>query len=370
MAAKTCEDYPVAPEDETCWYNLPMVGQKPKRTLPAGVLPAERGWSDEDPASRVRAKAPRPPDAPDHLASFDREPASRPQPSRTETHAERARTLVDQLITLGPKEAAPVIRRLLPLGNFALEEIARSFPGPLWRPAMPTDSLLPRPEEISASAAALAAFEVEAVPYLTRLMRSSSSQARYYATIICAAYDDAELVAPLAQVALDDDRESRRVALHLLRAYQHQSIYGAALGELRRCASDVARPLHIRRRAISALTQLRDERSAALFVDLLADSDRAIGTASRIGLRVLTAHDFGFSREPWLRWLSDRRAESRIQWLIEGLGDARANIRLLASRELWRLTRLLRPLSETADRDDFSVAQRHYERWWAKKHAG
>jgi HEAT repeat protein len=368
LPAKTCEDYPVAPEGETCWYNLSMVGQKPKRTLPAGVLPAKRAWSDDDPASRVRAKAPRPTDAPDHSASSDREPPSRTPPSRAETHAERARRLVDQLTTLGPNEVAPIIRRLLPLGNFALEELARSFPGPLWRPAMPTDSRLPRPEEISASAVALAAFDVEAVPYLTRLMRSSSSQARYYATIMCSACDDTELVAPLAQVALDDDRECRRVALHLLRAYQHQPIYGAALGELRRCASDVAGPLHIRRRAISALTQLRDEQSAALFVDLLADSDRAIGTASRVGLRVLTAHDFGFSRDPWLRWLSDRRSDSRIQWLIEGLGDGRANIRLLASRELWRLTRLLRPLSEIADRDEFSVAQRQYERWWTKNH--
>jgi HEAT repeat protein len=146
-------------------------------------------------------------------------------------------------------------------------------------------------------------------------------------------------------------------------------MYRSALGELRKCASDTARSLPIRRRAISALTQLRDEESAALFVDLLADFDRGIGTASRVGLRVLTAHDFGFSREPWLRWLSDRGHESRIQWLIEGLCDGRANIRLLASRELWRLTRLMQPLSETAGRDEFSMAQRHYQRWWAKTHA-
>jgi hypothetical protein len=116
------------------------------------------------------------------------------------------------------------------------------------------------------------------------------------------------------------------------------------------------------------LTQLRDEASAALFVDLLADSDRGIATACRIGLRVLTAHDFGFSRDPWLRWLSERGHEIRIQWLIEGLGDGRANIRLLASRELWHLTRFLQPLSETADRDQFLTIQASYRRWWAKNH--
>ncbi len=331
-----------------------MAGQKPKRPLPAGVLPATQPWDDDDPGSRVRAKPP------------PRAAGSEAAPPH-ETPQDRARTLVDRLIELGPNEIAPLVRRLLPLGNFALEELARSFPGPLWRPTLATDSRLPRPEEISASAAALATFAGEAIPYLARLMRSPNSEARYYATVICGSYANTELIEPLAQVALDEDRECRRVALHLLSAYQHEPRYRSALAELRKCASDVEQPLPARRRAISALTQLRDESSAPLFVDLLADLDRAIGTASRVGLRVLTAHDFGFSRDPWLRWLSERGHESRIQWLIEGLGDSRANIRLLASRELWRLTRFLQPLSETADRNEFVSAQKNYQRWWAKR---
>lgn len=334
-----------------------MVGQKPKRPLPAGVVPAEHKWSEEDPDSRVRAKPP---------PTVEDERASRSAP--VETPADRAHALVDQLVKLGPREIAPIVRRLLPLGNFALEELARSFPGPLWRPSLATDSRLPRPEEISASAAALATFDGEAIPYLSRLMRSPNAQARYYATVICGAYSDTRLIESLAQVALDEDRECRRVALHLLSAYQHEPRYRSALGELRRHASEVGKPLPVRRRAISALTQLRDEASAPLFVDLLADPDRGIGTASRVGLRVLTAHDFGFSRDPWLRWLSERGHEIRIQWLIEGLGDSRANIRLLASRELWRLTRFLRPLSENANRAEFVSAQQHYQRWWAKNH--
>jgi len=346
-----------------------MVGQKPKRPLPPGVVPAERSWTDEDAGSHVRAKVPSSESgAPDRSPESTHQPDSQSRPTPTATPADRARSLVDQLITLGPDDVAPVVRRLLPLGNFALEEIARSFPGPLWRPSMATDSRLPRPEEISASAAALATFEGEAIPYLGRLMRSSDSQVRYYATIICGMYSNPQLVAPLAQVSLDEDRECRRVALHLLSAYQHQPSYRGALGELRKCASNIAQPLPIRRRAISALTQLRDEQSAALFVDLLADSDRGIGTASRVGLRVLTAHDFGFARDPWLRWLSERGHEIRIQWLIEGLGDSRANIRLLASRELWRLTRFLQPLSESAERSEFVMAQHHYQRWWATSH--
>ncbi len=278
--------------------------------------------------------------------------------------------LADELVALGPREVAPIVRRLLPLGNFALEEVAERFPGPLWRPSLATDSRLPRPEELSACAAALVTFGSEGVPYLQRLMRHGSPHVRYYATIVCASFASNRLIEPLMQVALDEDRECRRVALHLLSAYQHEPVYRSALAEVRRHAADPSQPLPSRRRAISALTQLRDDASAALFVDLLGDSDRGIATASRVGLRVLTAHDFGFSRGLWLRWLSERGHEIRIQWLIEGLGDSRANIRLLASRELWRLTRLLQPLSETAGREEFVEAQRHYQRWWAKSHPG
>lgn len=334
-----------------------MVGQRRKHSLPAGVLPEGVHNGAEDSGSRVRARAPAP-----------AEETSRTHDAPVETPAERAQSLVDQLVTLGPEQIAPVVRRLLPLGNFALEEITKRFPGPLWRPSLATDSRLPRPEEISANAAALATFEGEAVPYLARLMRDPSATVRYYAAVICGAYANTSLIEPLMQVSLDEDRECRRVALHLLSAYQHEPVYRGALAELRLCASDIALPLPVRRRAISALTQLRDDSSAPLFVDLLADPDRGIDTACRVGLRVLTAHDFGFSRDPWLRWLSEQGQETRIQWLIEGLGDGRPNIRLLASRELWHLTRLLQPLSETAARDEFLTAQRNYERWWTKNH--
>ena len=345
-------------ESPRSWYNQAMVGQRRKHPLPAGVVSARRPGEAEDAGSRIRAKAPEPYDESSHARSQPFEPP-----------ADRARRLVDALVGSEPHEIGPLVQQLLPLGNFALEEIADSFPGPLWRPSLATDSRLPRPDEISASAAALTAFGGEAIPYLARLMRDSSAETRYYATVICQAFTSEDLIGPLAQVALDEDRECRRVGLRLLSGYQHEPVYRNALAEIRRCAADLSQPLSLRRRAISALTQLRDDASAPLFVELLTDSDRGVATASRVGLRVLTAHDFGFSRDPWLRWLAERGRENRIQWLIEGLGDARRNIRLLASHELWQLTRFLRPSSETAGRDEFVAAQRHYQRWWAKNRA-
>ena len=210
-------------------------------------------------------------------------------------------------------------------------------------------------------------FEHQAIPYLLELMRHPSSEVRYYAAVICDEIPDPGLVEPFARLALDEDRGCRRVAIHLLSGYQHEPVYRDALAMLRHTGADADASIGTRRRAISALTQLRDDASSTLFVDMLSNPDRGIATASRVGLRVLTAHDFGFAREPWLRWLAERGHEIRIQWLIEGLGDARINIRVLASRELWRLTRFLQPLTETAERNAFLDAQRHYERWWSKR---
>ncbi|MGB8332318.1 MAG: hypothetical protein WCE62_19495 [Polyangiales bacterium] len=333
-----------------------MIGPRRNHRLPAGVLPARPPGRAEDLGSRVRAKAPPPVERP-------------PGPSvPLETPAERARSLVDELLRRRPDGIAPIVRRLLALGNFALEELAERFPGPLWRPSPSSDSGLLRPAEVSAIAVAIATFEDEAIPYLARLMRQPSPKVRYYAASICGAHEHTLLIPPLARLSLDEDRDCRRVALHLLSTYQHDPQYRRALSELRHCASDVAQPLAVRRRVISALTQLRDEASLTLFVNLLADSDRGIATASRVGLRVLTAHDFGFARDAWLRWLSERGHDIRIQWLIEGLGDSRGNIRVLASRELWHQTRLLEPLSEASGRDEFLAAQQSYKRWWTRTH--
>lgn len=318
------------------------------------MLPVNPG-SSEEPTTRVRPKAPR-------AAS----PGEQRQGEHRDTPADQARSLVARLITLAPSEIAPVIRRLLPLGNFALEELAGCFPEPLWLHGPEAESRLLHPEEISASAAALAAFEEEAVPYLARLMRHPRSIVRYYATVICAAYSNVSLLEPLAHAALDEDGECRRVAIHLLSRYRDESGYRWAIGALRARAADVTQPAALRRRAIAALTRLRDDPSAGLFIDLLADHDLGIATASRVGLRVLTAHDFGFSRKPWLRWHAERGRDDRLEWLIEGLGDGRPSIRALASRELWTATRLLEPLSEADDREEFLDAQRRYERWRTK----
>lgn len=333
-----------------------MTGSGRKHFLPAGVLPTERIEPPEDSGSHVRRRAPPP--------ALQTRTAPNVQ---WETPAEHARALVDHLRTLGAAQVGPIVRRLVPLGNFALEEIVKSFPEPLWHAPPTTACPLPRPEEISATAAALTAFGDEAVPYLARLMQSPRADVRYHAALVCAAHSHAGLIEPLARVALDEDLGCRRIARHLLNGYRHEPAYQTALGKLRRRASDASQPSSLRRRAISTLTQLRDDASTALFVDLLTDSDRGIATAARVGLRVLTAHELGSSKEPWLRWLSERRDQERTEWLIEGLGDGRASIRLLASRELWALTRFLEPLSETDERATFVTAQQRYRRWWTEQ---
>lgn len=180
-----------------------------------------------------------------------------------------------------------------------------------------------------------------------------------------AAAMDPRLFQPLTSLTLTPDRKIRRMATHLLRTYEQHSDYPRAMAQLRFVAADENRPAFERRRAIAALSQLRNEASVSLFVELLPEADRGVAAAARVGLRVLTAHDFGFTREPWLRWLAGRSFESRVDWLIDGLGDSRAHLRALASRELAQLTGLKVALPVDASRAAFVAAQREYELWWA-----
>ena len=50
-------------------------------------------------------------------------------------------------------------------------------------------------------------------------MRSARTEARYYATVVCAAYADPRLVGPLARVALDEDREFAEALAAFLAAF-------------------------------------------------------------------------------------------------------------------------------------------------------
>ena len=278
--------------------------------------------------------------------------------------------LVEELMLCdGPGATAPIIRRLFPFGRDALDALTKQFPGPLWFDRLRPHKRLPLPEEISAISAGIAAFDRDAVPYLHGLLKDRNADVRCYAAMLCAKVRHVDLLRALLATVVDPDPQCRKVSLHVLAGYRNHVAWSTATATLRGWATDKSESIRVRKLVVSALTQLRDEASVHVFVDLLGDEDRGLATASRIGLRVLTAHDFAFARAPWVRWLAESGTRDRVEWLIEGLADARPEIRTLAIKELQRISPTVGDLPRNATRQEIAVLQRRYWAWWRQKQA-
>ena len=93
-----------------------MAGQKPKRPLPAGVVPVRQPFDEDDPASRVREKAPpRESDAPPWPgAAESRGLADRLEDAAQKTPQDKASLLVDESIQI-----AVLIKSLLEIVRHA-----------------------------------------------------------------------------------------------------------------------------------------------------------------------------------------------------------------------------------------------------------
>lgn len=329
---------------------------KRRNTLPSGVLPTGRH-------SRIQ---PRTPQGEATATSTGVTRRLQSQESRT-IHA---RMLVEELMLCDrPQATAPIIRRLFPFGRLALDALAKQFPGPLWFDRLRPHKRMPKPEEISAISSALAAFDADAVPYLHGLLKNRDADVRCYAAMICAEVHHIDLMQALLTTAVDPDPQCRKVSLHVLSGYRTHQAWTLATSTLRGWAASQTESPRVRKLVVSALTQLRDEASVQLFVDLLTNEDRGLATASRVGLRVLVAHDFAFSRAPWVRLLAAFGTKSRVEWLIEGLGDARPEIRSVAIRELRRIAPAMGEPSHNASKRDISAVQARYRSWWRQKQA-
>ena len=280
---------------------------------------------------------------------------------------QRAHRAVVELTRCNPSEAEAVADRVLRLGQTALPLLEARFPGPLWVSRAQVQEQIPAAEDISAIAYTLVRFGLDAIPVLVDLLSNPRRDVRYFAALMCRDLAHGRLVAPLAAVALEDDRECRRVGIHVLSSYRGTTAYRAATLRFRRLCADTQVPSDLRKRAISVLTQLRETGCVPLFVDLLASAEPTVKKAARIALRVLTAHDFGLDRAPWLQWLQKNGNERRPGWLIEGLADHRSEVRLLAASELWRATRMFPPPSPGhASAAFYRKLQHEYRTWWTQ----
>ena len=162
-------------------------------------------------------------------------------------------------------------------------------------------------------------------------------------------FDHDATVRRVAQAVVEKQRGTARFSL-AVDAVRHRLKSGAS-GE-RRAALQVAGAL--------CLTDLCDDICALL------DGDMNMASLAHGALVQICHQDFGASAWQWRGWLEKHRPRPRVEWLLEGMGHEREDIRTAAARELEKLTFQSYGFSAVAPPAQRAAAIDRWRQWWMR----
>src|SRR5207253_4326793 len=116
--------------------------------------------------------------------------------------------------------------------------------------------------------------------------------------------------------------------------------------------------------AAEALGALRDVPAVPRLIELIKHSDAAVASGARKALIEITKQDVGTSRWRWRSWWERHRNEPRVEWMLEGLGHAEAEVRLSASEELRALSSEYFGYHFDLPKREREEARRKWVDWW------
>jgi len=165
-----------------------------------------------------------------------------------------------------------------------------------------------------AAEALLAIPNDEAVDALRRVLadEANSPGRLVVARAIAAKGQGSEVfVDPLWAMFETSTNEHRAAAAGALMVYRSQEVFGRLVSVLRDRSADRAARLAL----INAMAPTLDQRAAGAMVDILADKDPAIRSASLAGLEALTGiRSFGDDVAAWQQWWRENQDASETDW--------------------------------------------------------
>lgn len=235
----------------------------------------------------------------------------------------------------GP-DADAAAEELLVIGDDAAWSIARRLPGPLRVAGSSFLAGAPGRVRQGPLLALAPRFGLVILPYLVARLESPSLELRLCLTLALADLRVPEAVRWLGTRLYDHEPLLRRAALAALGRTAPGDELDALLGALREelDGADATRLRH----AAEALGELRDGPSVPKLVELLKHRVVDVVDAAHRALVQVTKQDFGGSRWRWRAWWEKSKAQSRIEWLLAGLGSREPEVRLSASEELQTIT--------------------------------
>jgi hypothetical protein len=282
---------------------------------------------------------------------------------------ERVEIMVTRLGMHGPNEEAPDHHALLALGEDVLPVMCDLFPGRLWFNRWEPHVQPPKGRSVSGLCRTLVAFGQAAVPYIVELLKDDDPETRYYATLVAAELPHPLLVEPLAAAMFDDDQGVSRSALHAFEAFRTQQGIEQLKISLRALAVASDADQRSRLLAMRALAVLRD--TGCIEALIPAVSERSVlGEAAWRVLRMLTGQDFGAQEDRWRAWLREHDKRDRMEWLIDSLDHADADIRDIACRDLRQASGQDYGYRAEMPSDARRAIQDRYRRWWLERDIG
>ncbi|MCU1280820.1 MAG: General secretory system protein domain protein, partial [bacterium] len=241
--------------------------------------------------------------------------------SSVERQDEHATMSADALVAIGDRASAALVARLP--GPLRLDRHTLRGPTPPLGEHGPLLAVLQRMGRTARD------------PLLTRL-GDSSLEVRYYATLALGELRSSDVVAPLGTRLYDPDAGVRRAAIEALAQFPDSPELLALVEQMR---GELPGPDVLRQRyAAEALGVIKDVTSIPRLIELVKHPDPSVVAAARKALVEVTKQDFGTSRWRWRSWWERHRDQPRVEWMLEGLAHAEADVRLSAAEELRGLT--------------------------------
>jgi hypothetical protein len=272
----------------------------------------------------------------------------------------------DQLIDLqqGGEAGRAAINRVVGYGDEAMPALARYFPGVL--EVHPFGHMDSRPDvrDFSDALSCLVRLGADrAAPILVAEINSDDRLHRYAAAWALSELRVSAALKSLAQRVFDPEYRIALLVLEVLNGYRDQPAFPKIIEQLRRMVKQGNE--FERKRAILAVSELKDRDALSHLVDLLGTRPKDIAEEAHRALVNLTKQEFGGSGRRWRAWVADHGKSHRIEWLIGGLAHKNEEIRREAQAELNQLTGQYHGYRYDAPRAERDQSVQRWRTWWA-----
>lgn len=271
--------------------------------------------------------------------------------------------LLDRLEDPVPEVRAQAHAELLLHAEAALPQIMRRFPGRLLVDPFSATTTLPAFGACSALTGLLSAIGAPAHAWISERLDDPLPAVRLMAVHYYGSARVPEILPRLTRRLHDEEPQVAALTVATLAYYRDQPGYTQVLSHLHARLSSPSP--NARRHAVRLLGALRDGTAVPLLAAVFDRRDKALLDVAEQALAEITRQRLGPTAKKWLAWWESHRRLPRVEWLLEALDAADAELRRAAADELRALSGIDPGYQESGAKRARDDAKRRWAEWWA-----